>query len=48
LNGIVFIFEISLPKDILRQTFYLFGLVPARYPGKTLLLRSLLMITCPS
>jgi len=31
LNGIVFIFEISLPKNILGTLFYHFGLVPARY-----------------
>jgi membrane associated rhomboid family serine protease len=31
LNAIVFIFEISIPKDLLQQLFYLFGLVPARY-----------------
>jgi membrane associated rhomboid family serine protease len=31
LNGIIFIFEISIPKDLLQQLFYLFGLVPARY-----------------
>lgn len=31
LNGIIFIFEISLPKDILEQVFFFFGLVPARY-----------------
>ncbi len=31
LNAIVFIFEISIPKDLLQQLFYLFGLVTARY-----------------
>ena len=31
LNGIIFIFEISIPKDLLEEVFYLFGLVPARY-----------------
>ena len=31
LNGTIFIFEISIPKDLLQQLFYLFGLVPARY-----------------
>jgi len=31
LNGIIFIFEISIPKDLLEQVFYFFGLVPARY-----------------
>jgi membrane associated rhomboid family serine protease len=31
LNAIVFIFEISIPKDSLQQLLYLFGLVPARY-----------------
>ncbi len=31
LNGIIFLFEISVPKDILERIFYLFGLVPARY-----------------
>ncbi len=31
LNAIVFLFEISIPKDSLQQLFYLFGLVPARY-----------------
>lgn len=30
-NGIIFIFEISIPKNVLSQIFYLFGLVPARY-----------------
>jgi len=30
-NGIIFIFEISIPKDVLSQMFYVFGLVPARY-----------------
>ncbi len=31
LNGAIFLFEISLPKDILGRAFYLFGLVPAKY-----------------
>ncbi len=31
LNGVIFLFEISIPKDILGSVFYLFGLVPARY-----------------
>jgi membrane associated rhomboid family serine protease len=31
LNGIIFIYEISIPKDILGMIFYLFGLVPERY-----------------
>jgi len=31
LNAIVFLFELSIPKDLLQQLFYLFGLVPARY-----------------
>jgi membrane associated rhomboid family serine protease len=31
LNGIIFLYEISIPKDMLQQLFYLFGLVPARY-----------------
>jgi membrane associated rhomboid family serine protease len=31
LNGIVFIFEISIPKGILGEAFYFWGLVPARY-----------------
>jgi membrane associated rhomboid family serine protease len=31
LNGAIFLFEISIPKDILGTIFYLFGLVPARY-----------------
>jgi membrane associated rhomboid family serine protease len=31
LNAIVFIFEISIPKNILEEIFYLLGLVPARY-----------------
>jgi len=35
LNAVVFIFEISIPKDLLQQLFLLFGFVPARYtyPG---------------
>ena len=31
LNAVVFLFEISIPKDLLQQLFFLFGLVPARY-----------------
>ncbi len=31
LNATIFFFEISIPKDLLQQLFYLFGLVPARY-----------------
>jgi membrane associated rhomboid family serine protease len=31
LNGIIFVFEVAIPKDILERTFYLFGLVPAKY-----------------
>lgn len=31
INGIIFLFEISFPKDILGMFFYLFGLIPARY-----------------
>ena len=31
INGIIFLFEISFPKDILGMIFYHFGLVPARY-----------------
>ena len=31
LNGIIFLFEISIPKDFMQQLFYLFGLVPAKY-----------------
>jgi membrane associated rhomboid family serine protease len=31
LNAIIFVFEISIPKDSLQQLFYFFGLVPARY-----------------
>ena len=31
LNATIFVFEISIPKDLLQQLFYLFGLVPARY-----------------
>jgi membrane associated rhomboid family serine protease len=30
-NGIIFLFEISIPKNILGTVFYLFGLIPARY-----------------
>ena len=32
LNGTIFIFEISLPKNILEHAFYLFGLVPPDIP----------------
>ena len=31
LNGIIFIFEISIPPDLLQQLLFFFGLVPARY-----------------
>jgi membrane associated rhomboid family serine protease len=31
LNAVVFLYEISIPKDLLLRFFYLFGLVPARY-----------------
>ena len=31
INGIIFLFEISIPKDTLQMVLYLFGLVPARY-----------------
>ena len=31
INGIIFVFEISIPKDLLLKVFYLFGLVPAKY-----------------
>src|SRR5271157_947911 len=31
LNGIIFIFEISIPENLLQQLFLLFGLVPAKY-----------------
>jgi membrane associated rhomboid family serine protease len=31
LNGIVFIFELSLPDNILEHALYLFGVVPAKY-----------------
>ncbi len=31
INGIIFLFEISLPRDLIGLVFYLFGLVPARY-----------------
>ena len=31
LNGIVFIFELSLPENTLEHALYLFGLVPAKY-----------------
>jgi membrane associated rhomboid family serine protease len=30
-NGLVFLFELSLPDRQLEHLFYLFGLVPARY-----------------
>jgi membrane associated rhomboid family serine protease len=42
LNGIIFIFEISIPKGILEEVFYFFGLVPARYsPPKWALIHGL-------
>ncbi len=31
INGIIFILEISIPKDLLLRLVYLFGLVPAKY-----------------
>jgi len=31
INGIIFVFEISIPKDLLLKVFYAFGLVPAKY-----------------
>jgi len=31
LNVLVFLWEVSLPKETLTQVFYLFGIVPARY-----------------
>jgi len=31
INGIIFVFEISMPKDLLPKVFYFFGLVPAKY-----------------
>ena len=30
-NGIVFLFELSIPKDLLTSVMYLFGLIPERY-----------------
>jgi membrane associated rhomboid family serine protease len=30
-NSAVFLFELSLPPDVLERVFHLFGLVPARY-----------------
>ena len=30
-NAFIFIFEISIPKNVLEEIFYLLGLVPARY-----------------
>jgi membrane associated rhomboid family serine protease len=30
-NGMIFVFEISIPKDMLEEIFYFFGLTPARY-----------------
>jgi membrane associated rhomboid family serine protease len=34
-NAIVFLFELAMPEDALKQFFYVFGIVPARYthPG---------------
>src|SRR5260370_42423423 len=34
-NSLVFLFELTMPEDTLKQFFYLFGIVPARYthPG---------------
>ncbi len=31
INSIIFVFELTIPKDMLFNVFYLFGLVPARY-----------------
>jgi membrane associated rhomboid family serine protease len=31
INGGIFLFEISVPKDLLLRVFYVFGLVPAKY-----------------
>ncbi len=31
INGIIFIFEISIPPDLLQQLLFFFGLVPARH-----------------
>lgn len=31
INGIIFLYELSLPKDLLTSFLYLFGLVPERY-----------------
>ncbi len=31
INGIIFLFEITLPRNLLGMVFYIFGLVPARY-----------------
>ena len=31
MNAIIFLYEISIPKDLLGMVFYHFGLVPARY-----------------
>ena len=38
LNGIIFIFEISVPRDVLENLIYFFGLIPSRYasPGRAL------------
>src|ERR1700738_742884 len=35
INGVVFLFELTMPEPALEQFFYLFGIVPARYthPG---------------
>jgi membrane associated rhomboid family serine protease len=30
-NGVVFLFELTMPRGVLEQFFYLFGIVPARY-----------------
>src|SRR6266550_2152053 len=34
-NAVVFLYELSLPEEVLEAFFYLFGMVPARYshPG---------------
>ncbi len=31
INGIIFLYELSLPKDLLTSVLYLFGLVSERY-----------------
>ena len=34
LNGVIFLFEISIPPDVLQQLLFFFGLVPARHGFK--------------